>query len=129
MSSEQASYVDTEIEEVEKPYQEKVDNTNTVSLVKKIDKIAKRQILPENMNEMTEFEEMKLQDTHRYGGFLDPKKPGTGKGERKRDVKVRPLGGNLGGMGGQKGSALQQVAALKNKYLHLNDGSSSEGGM
>ena len=42
MSSEQASYIDTEIEEVEKPYQEKVDNTNTVSLVKKIDKIAKR---------------------------------------------------------------------------------------
>ena len=42
---------------------------------------------------------------------------------------MRPLGGNLGGLGGQKGSALEQVAALKNKYLHLNDGSSSEGGM
>ena len=71
MSSEQASYIDTEIEEVEKPYQEKVDNTNPVSLVKKIDKIAKRQILPETINDMTEFEEMKLADTHRYGGFLD----------------------------------------------------------
>ena len=130
LSVEEQSLQETELEEVEKPHTEKVDNTNNMILVKKQENMLKRQVLPETINEMCDFDEMNLEDSYEEMDFKDFKshRPGTGQDDRRHNINVKPIAGNLIGLKRGKTSVYEQVAALKNKFLHIQDGSSSEGG-
>ena len=95
MRTESSDNDETEVEEVEKPQDfHRFDNTNPVSPVKKQDKILKKQVLPDALKEMNDFEMMDLKDSYEEMNFTDLKskmrKLKSGQGARKF-VNVRPL--------------------------------------
>ena len=67
--SEQTDENDTEIEELEKPWDKNLDATNPISPVKKLEKNIKQQVLNHGYKEMNDFGTLNLQDSYDESSF------------------------------------------------------------
>lgn len=90
--SEETDENETDIEELEKPWNKNLDATNPISPVKKLEKNIKHQVLNNGFKEMNDFGTLNLQDSYdesSFTGAIHKTREFRSGGGSRRFMKVR----------------------------------------